>query len=800
MRDIRYALRTLARSMGLSLAAVVVLALGIGANSAIFTVVRAVLLAPLPYPEPERLVRLYERDVVGTNPYNVASAQNFFDWRSEARSFSSMGFYGDWGSSLSPSDGGLPENLTGAICDAGFFGTLGTQPRLGRVFREEDDRQDAERVVVIGHALWQRRFAGSPEAIGASVRLDGELHKVIGVMPAGFDYPSAVAQVWLPVSRMLKPNYRHMRGNHRFSVVARLKPGTSLEQARAELDGIARRIHAQYPESVTGKGANVALLAERMVSNVRPLLLVLLGAVVCVLLIACVNVGNLLLARAVAVRREVAIRAALGAGRWRIARQFLVESLLLALGGAGLGMLLAIFGTDVLIGMAGNIPRIESVRVDGAVLAFTGVVAALTGLAAGMAPALMCSAASLTMTMQEGGRSATAGRGRKIFRDTMVAIEVALSLMLLAGAGLMLKSFTRLRAVDPGFVPDRILTLRFGLPPQRYTKPALVAGFYRDLLDRARNIPGVESAGLVTVAPLAGHQMDNVFTVDGRAPLPPGQFLDAVVRAADPGYFKAAGIRLLRGRVFRDADWLETADKTVISERMATMFFPNEDPIGKRIRLTPKQSYEIVGIVGDARQNLASAAEPTMYFPLYAGDITFATLVVRAAGDPNPLSLPIQKQMRGMDADLPAVTVRTMDEMMSGSTQQNRFGLTLIGLFAVLAVTLASIGLYGVLAYSVGQRTNEIGVRMALGADSRSITGLIVRQGLTPALGGIAVGIGGSLAGGRLLKTMLYDATPSDPAVLGAVAALLAAITLAACLAPARRAIKIDPAAALRGD
>ena len=800
MRDLRYALRTLSRNRGLSLSAILVLALGIGANTAIFTVVRAVLLAPLPYRDPDRLVRLYERDVIRTTPFNPVSAANFYDWQAQSNSFQSMGFYGEWQASFSPSDGGLPEILSGAICNAGFFPTLGVPPALGRTFRDDDDRPAADRVVVISDALWRRRFAGDASVIGAPIRLDGEIHTVIGVMPPAFAFPDAAARIWLPVGRVLDPAFRQMRGVHRFSAVARLKPGIPIAQARAQLDGIARRILQQHPAELTGKGANVAALADRMVTGVRTMLLVLLGAVACVLLIACVNVGNLLLARAVAARREIAVRTALGAGRARIARQFLTESLLLSLAGAAAGILLASLATDLLIHMAGYIPRIETVRVNGAVLAFTTAVAVLTGIALGLVPALMSSSASLSHGMREGGRSATTGRGARFFRDSVIAFQVALSLVLLMGAGLMLKSFALLRSVDPGFVPDRLLTIRFSLPEQRYKAPSRIAAFYRDLLDRVRVMPGVAAAGMVTVPPLGGHFLDNSFTVDGRPPLPQGQFLDAVVRAADPDYFRAAGIPIRRGRVFTAADSLAAADKAVITESMAAAFFPNEDPIGKRLRLNPRQAYEIVGIVGDTRQNLAALPEPTMYFPLFQGDTSFATLMIRAAGDPNLLSLPVQKEMRQLDPDLPAVTVKTIDEMMWGGTQQNRFGLTLIAIFAALAVVMAAIGLYGVLAYMIGRRAGELGIRIALGAPGSAITQLVVWQGLKPAIAGVLAGIAGGLACARFLKTLLFQVSPADPAVLAAVVILFFVITLAACAIPARRAARIDPAVALRAD
>jgi predicted permease len=807
MREIRYAFRTLVRNRGLSFAAILVFALGIGANTAIFTVVRAVLIAPLPYPDPDRIARLYERDVVGTEPFNPVSGPNFYDWKRDANGFESMGYYGDWGTSLFPSEGGLPEFLSGTICDAGFFTTLGAKPVLGRAFTEDDDRPGAERVAVISYSLWRRRFGATPNALGSSMRLDGELHNIVGVMPAGFDFPNATIDVWLPINRMLNPSFRTQRGNHRFNVVGRLKSGVSLDQARSEVDGIARRIKDQNPGTLTGKGANVVSLAERMTVDVRPTLYLLLGAVAFVLVIGCVNVANLLLSRAVSARSEVAIRIALGASATRIAVQFLTESLLLSLAGAGAGIVLSQYGTDVLIKMAGYtdfgvrpIPRIDSAHLDASVLAFTVCLAVLTGFAVGVLPAITAPLNGLTPMMRESTRSMTAGRSRRFFRDTMLAIEVALSLMLLIGAGVMLKSLAQLRAVDAGFNPDRMLTIRFSLPTNRYNTPALVASFYRDVLDRVRSTPGVESAGLVTVAPLRGHFMDNTFAIDGHPPLPAGQFLDAVVRSADPGYFKAAGIRLKRGRAFSSSEWLDNADKAVITESMASTFFPNEDPIGKRIRISQNQSFEVVGIVGDTRQNLAAMPEPMMYFPIFKGDYAFATLMIRGSGDPNLLSLPVQKQMRSLDPELPALTVHTIDEMVDGATQRNRFGFTLIALFAALAVILASVGLYGVLAYSVSQRTNELGVRVALGANDSTITKLIVWQALRPASAGIVVGIVGAYACSRLLQTMLYNVTAMDPAVLAAVILVLILVTLAASFIPARRATLVDPVVALRSE
>jgi predicted permease len=800
MRDLRYALRALARNPSFSVAAILVLALGIGANSAIFTVVQAVLLAPLPYRSPDRLVRLYERNVVGDNPFNIVSWPNFSDWRSESKSFSDMAVYGDIAVSFSPSDGGLPENLSGAMCTYNLFSTLGVAPAMGRGFLSDDDRPDAEQVVMISDSLWRQRFGASRGVIGTRTRIDGKSYNIVGVMPPGFDFPASSVKIWMPVWRKLRPSAGQNRGNHRFNVIARLNPGVSVVEAGSELDGIARRIKQQYPGVPTGAGASVALLRDRTVANVRPMLLILMGAVACVLLIACVNVTNLLLARAAARKRELAIRASLGAGRLELMKQFLTESLLLSIAGAALGLVLASWGTEALIKMAGAIPRIEMVRVNASVLWFTVAVALLTGIVVGLVPAFSSARAALTPAMQESSRSSTAGRSRRAFRNVLVAIEVALSVILLLGSGLMLKSFARLNAVDPGFVPDRLLTIRFSLPDVRYKEPAKRAEFYESLTAHVRTIPGVSAVGLVTVLPLAGHVMDNTFTIEGQPPPPPGHFLDAVFRSADPDYFQTVGIPLKRGRVFTPFDRLDAAKKAIITESMAAQFFPNEDPIGKRLLGISDKPYEIVGIVGDTRQNLSLPPEPTMYFPLLEGGYGFAALVIRAAGDPNSLSLPVQKEMRRLDADLPAVTVRTMVEVASLQTTQSRFGLTLIALFGGLALVLALMGLYGVLAYSIGQRTNELGIRIALGASSPAIARMVVWQGMKPAAAGVVAGVLLGSAATRLLQSLLFEVTPNDVPVLLAVVAVLSAVALMACFLPAWRAMRVDPVVALRAE
>jgi predicted permease len=551
---------------------------------------------------------------------------------------------------------------------------------------------------------------------------------------------------------------------------------------------------------VTGKGATVARVDERLVARVRPMLLVLLGAVACVLLIACVNVTNLLLARALSRRREVAVRVAVGASRGQILKQFLTESSLISLSGAAFGLLLASAGTGVLIKMAGYIPRMETVRVDATVLAFTAAIAILSGLAVGIVPAMSSWRSGLTSAMQEGGRSATTGRSRALFRDALVAAEVALSLMLLVGAGLMLKSFSKLRIVDAGFSAERVLTILFNLPAKRYPTPAQVAGFYETLGERTRALPGVEDAGFVTQAPLAGHWSDSVFTIDGMPPPQPGQYMDALRLSVDPEYFKTMEIPLIRGRFFTRDDRLDAAGKAIVSEAMAKAYLAGEDPIGKRIRGWNMDGYEIIGVVGDTRKDLATEPQPAIYTPYAEGIERRATIVVRTSGDPNLMSLPVQKVMQDIEADMPAVTVRTIDELRQGGAQQARFGLSLIGLFAGLAVVLASIGLYGVLAYSVGQRTNELGIRMALGADSPSIAKLVVWQGMKPAAIGIVAGVLGGFGATRLLQSVLFDVSPNDPGVMAAVVALISVIAMAASLVPAWRATRIDPVVALRAE
>lgn len=801
-QDLRYAWRVLWLNPGFTMGVALVLGLGIGANSAIFTVVNAVLLAPLPYRDPDRLVRLYEHSPIGEGVYNVVSPANFFDWQSEAKSFVEMALYSGETFNLSGRDGTLPDRLQGQICSYNLFSTLGAQPSLGRTFLPEDDRAEAERTAIISQSLWRRRFAGQPAVLGSVIRLDGESYKLVGVMASGFGYPDSETQLWTPVWRNRPPENKLSRGNHHYDVVARLRPGVSVEQAGAELNGIARRIKRLHPTELTGDGATVALLHDRIVSGARTLLLILLGAVACVLLIACVNVTNLLLARAVSRRKEVAIRLALGAGRMRLLRQFLVESTLLAAMGAMLGLLFANWGVRLLTGAASSgIPRLASVHVSVVVYLFTFAVAMITGIGVGLAPAFSSSGLNPALAIHETGRSSAGSHRRRLWSDLLVAVEVTLSLVLLISAGLLLKSFARLRAVDPGFTPEGVLTMRFSLPDAQYKTPAQRTAFFENLLARVRALPGVTEAGVVTILPVTGHWWDETFTIEGRPPLPPGQFLDALVRGADPGYFRTMRIPLKRGRFFLPAERLDTARQVIISESMARTFFPGEDPLGKRLSgLFGSRPYEIVGIVGDVRKELAAEPEPTMYFQLLRGGFNSAALAVRTAGDPNTLALPIQREVSRIDPDLPVVSVLTMEEVLSKGASPRLFSLTLLGLFAGLATVLAAIGLYGLLAYSIRERTAELGIRMALGATSGRILRLALVQGLRPALFGIVAGTAVSAGAARILQSLLFQVESFDPYVFVLVAALLMGIALIACAVPARRASCIAPAVALRAE
>ena len=810
--DVRFALRQLRTHPGFAIVAILVLALGLGGNAAMFGVVNAVLLQPLPYADPQRLVGLFERDVVGEEPFNVVAPANFLDWQKQARNFEEIAASGETAFNLASATGSFtPERIDGSYCSANLFATLGVMPAVGRSFRDDEDRLGAARVAIISYDLWQHRFGGAQDIVHRQIRLDSELYNIVGVMPRSFGYPYRTVKAWVPLQRYLPAEQLRSHSHHMLTVIGRLRPGVGVAQARAEIDGMARRFKQEHPEEIAGKGGNVAPLYDHSVNynvqGVRASLLVLFGAVGCVLIIACVNVANLLLTRALGRQREVAIRSAVGATRARIVRQLLTESVILSLlGGAG-GLLLASFATDALAAHAPNaayLPGIDRIGVDQWVFLFTFGVALITGIAAGLFPAFQGSRSDIVESLK--GRSVSTGRSHARFRDVLVAAEVALSLVLLAGAGLLLHSFSRLQNVHTGVRTDHTLTMAIALPEVSYKTPAQVSNFYRQMIDRVHAVPGVQAAGLVTCAPVDGHCGDNVFEIEGRK-LPPGKLLDALYRQADPGYFKAAGIPLLEGRTFTPHDVADFDDTNprlgavVVSESWARSFLPGEDAIGKRMYLpddSPTRKnphFEIVGVVGDVVKHLDAPVQPTMYFPLTRHE---AYIVLHTSGDAHSVAAAARREINALDHDLPVFEIRTMDEIIGQSAQNREFSVLLLGLFAALALGLAAVGLYGVLSYVVSQRTAEIGIRMALGAPSSEVRRLVLVQGMKPALAGIVAGLIGAAFSTKLLGGLLFGVGAGDPLTFVSVPLVLLSVAVIACLIPAVRATRIDPTRALR--
>jgi putative ABC transport system permease protein len=802
-QDIKFGCRALAKNPGFTAVAVLALALGVGANSAIFSVVNATLLNPLPFPEEGQLLRLGEgtRGGQGAPERGSFSYPDYKDVQAQTRTLAHVSAYLNSGSMLT--DEGLEqERVYGADVPPEYFDVLGVKPQLGRVFTAEEDRPDSG-VVVISHGLWQRRFGGRPDVIGQQLRMRSTPATVIGVMPKGFEYPFRADRqdFWEPLNDRPIPD-REQRDNHSYYVIGRMKPGVTVGQANAELDTISRRLEQQYPDSNAAVVVAGASMHEELTRDVRPALLILLGAVGLVLLIACANVANLLLARAAGRQKEMAIRAALGASRWRVVRQLLVESLLLALAGGALGLLLALWGTDLLVAAGpADIPRVSQAGLDARVLAFTLIVSVATGIFFGLVPALQASRPDLTGALKEGSRGSTEGLRRNRFRSALVVAEVAVSLVLLIGAGLLMRSFVRLLQTDPGFDPARVVALDIPLGRQRYDTPEKQDSFFAQLLSRARAVPNVEAAGVVNNLPF-GNSVDQLqFDIEGRPPFPPGAKPQAHYTVVSPGYFDALKIPLRSGRMLTEHDDARSPNVTLISEAFARKFFAGENPVGQRIM--PDESVpplEIVGVVGDARRtSLASEAEPEFYVPFGQAAQRRMNLVVRAgAGDPLALTSSLRGAVAELDKEQLIWQTRTLDQMVAASVAGRRFNMTLLGLFAGVAMLLAALGLYGVMAYSVTRRTHEIGVRMALGARGSDVLRMVVGQGMRLALLGVAVGLAAAFAVTRVLASLLYGVTTTDPLTYAGLAALLASVAFLASYLPARRATKVDPMEALR--
>jgi putative ABC transport system permease protein len=825
--DLRYGFRILLKRPGFAAVAVLTLALGVGVNTAIFSVVDAVLLRPLPYPQSDRLVMLWTTMRSQGIPTSGSALPDYREWRDRCRSFEGLaGFYY---SDFNLAGGGAePERAQGARVTANLFPVLGVRPALGRAFLPEEEQFGRHHVVILSHGLWQRRYGGDPEVVGRAVSVGGEAYTVVGVMPEGtafFDNQPAV-ELWTPIS--FAPGDRmDSRNNYFVYLVGRLKDGVTLEQAQAEVSAIAVQLQQEAKEG-PGFGGLVVPLHEQLVGDVRTILLVLLGAVAFVLLVACVNVANLLLARATTREKEFAIRASLGASRGRIIRQSLMESLLLGLAGGGAGLLLAGWAMGALVALLpSSLPRHNAIEVDGRVLAFTLLISLLTTLVFGLLPALQAARSDAQSALAEGGRGGTSGRRRSRLRDLLVAAEVALALVLLVGAGLMIQSFVRLSRVDTGFSARNVLTMRVSLSDAKYplplnvnSPPPAAVGFYDQLLERVRGLPGVQAAGVSTILPLgAGNGWGKLFSVEGHpAPASIDQVPNVRFALVSPDYFRALGVAVRGGRAFDEHDTEKSQPVAIINETAARRFFPDEDPLGKTVWLGPPENLlpppppgednhfvrrTVVGVVADVKgSNLSRAAQAEVYAPYKQnkreGWNNNFMLAVRAGGEPKELLPAIRAQVRALDPEQPVTDVATMEERLGRSLSQQRFTTLLLGLFAGVALLLAAVGVYGVMSYAVAQRTHEIGIRMALGAQGRDVLRLVVRHGMLLTLAGVGAGVACALALTRVMSSLLYGVSATDPLTFAGVPVLMALVALAACLAPARRATRVDPMVALR--
>jgi putative ABC transport system permease protein len=792
MRDARYSLRQLARTPGFTLVAVVTLALGIGASSAIFSVVNGVLLKPLPYPEPDSLV-LVNEIVPQYGTFSVAPA-NFLDWRQQNTVFERIAAFNS--DRVTYIDKGQPEMWFGAAVSWDLIDLLRVAPALGRSLRAEEDAPGKNGVVVISHGLWQRRFGGDPAVLGRSVTLSGLPATIVGVMPPGFSFPSGTTDYWRPIAIAANPT----RGGHFLGVVARRKSGVSLEQARAEMKTIAERLALQYPKNSANESADVAALHEQVVRGIRPALLTLLAAVGVVILIACANVANLLLVRASVREREIAIRTALGASRRRLVMQMLSESLVLAVAGGGLGLLLAYLAIPAVQQLSGgSIPRAGNVAIDLRVLSFAVAVSIATGVLFGLVPAWQASRTTVSAVLKEGGRSGS-GAGGHWIRSSLLVGEVALSIVLLVGAILLLRSFVKITNVDPGFRPERVMAFRVALPNASYPEAHQRVAFFDQLLERLSSVPGVTAAAMIQALPVRGDYMLS-FAIDGRPPAKDGEEPSANHRVVSPDYFKALGIPLRRGRVFAPRDAEKTPMVAVVDEAFVARHFPGEDPIGHGLDIGngTDGSYEIVGVVGNVRYGgLGEAPRPTMYVPFKQDVFSSMWMLMSTDGDPARLADQARQALLQVDRGLPAFSLTTLATVLSESVAQRRFSMLLLATFALVALFLAAVGLYGVVAYTVSQRTQEIGVRMAIGAQRADVLRMVLGGGMKLSLIGLAVGLAAALALAELVTTLLFGVEPFDPASYGATAAVLLAVSLLACYVPARRATLVDPIVAIR--
>jgi len=804
LQDIRYGVRMLVHKPGVTVLAVIALALGIGASAAIFSVVNTVLLRPLPYANGNRLVMIWEQNRPRARDRNVISPANFLDWREQSQSFQDMSAF--YGSPYNLTGLGDPEEVTGMAASTSLFDVLGSHPILGRTFTQEDGVPGKDNVAVLGYPFWQKHFGGDRSVVGKTFVLNSVTITVIGVMPEGFDFfvkensfIKKAPEFWLPIVFTARSR---VRGGRSLSAVGVLKPGVTVEQARGEMNALGSRLEQQYPDFNKGWGINLVPLHTQFSGDLKRPLIILLVTVGFVLLIACANVANLLMARSVARQKEFAIRAALGAGRLRIVRQLLTESLLLSLAGCIIGLLVARWGVDALLGISPrDLLSFTSVSLDRRVLGFALALSVLTSVIFGLLPALEASHPNTNESLKEGGRGASVGRGHRVLNCFVVA-QVALSLMLLIGSGLMIKSLMRLQSVDPGFDADNLLTVSVSLPRAKYAEAPKKIEFFQQLLARVRQLPGVGAAGAASAPPFTGAGAATGFLIEGQPPLTSAEKPTTDVRVVDQDYFRTMKIPLIKGRTFTDREETQSTHVVIISEALARQHFPNQDPLGKRITVDMKDENdpcEIVGVVGDVKwKGLDLETRPMVYWPhseLVYGSLV---LVVRSNGDPGSMAAAIQREVRALDRDQPVSDVRTMNQLLADSISRSRFATLLLGIFAVVALLLASLGIYGVMSYAVTQRTNEIGIRIALGATRNNVVLLVLRRGMFLATSGVAIGVVGSLALTRLLAGLLFGVSVTDPSTFGLVPVLLLAIAFLAIYLPARRATRVDPLVALR--
>jgi predicted permease len=803
-RDLRYGLRTLRRTPGFTLIAIVVMALGIGANIALFTVVRSVLLKPLPYRDAGRLVLMYENDKDRPHhtPWLPVDAGSFWEWQRAAQSEAQMALVSPFqGYNVSAEGGKLPEVIDAAWCTGNFFSLLGVQPMLGRGFTADDDKPGAAATAILSAGFWKRRYGADPAIVGKTIWLDAKPYTIIGVLSAAFVYSGAfggnTVQLWTPVNHEAPSSLLHTYGDHEFQVAARLAPGISLAALESRLDALQKQIKTAHPEPAVHDGVIGRTMLDDAVHDYKTPLYALLAATGCVLLIACMNVAGLLVARAASRNKEFAIRTALGGGRLRLIRERLIESLLLSAAGGAIGVLLSWGALEWLIHARQDMNRVEAIRTDGVVAAFTLAVIGLCAIFSGLVSTLSSGGESLIAGLQEGSRSHSSGTSRALLRRVLLALEVGLTVVLLVAAGLLLKSFERLRSADIGVPVDNVLTMRMSLPDARYKEPGKRIAFFEQLIAGVRALPGVSGAGLVSTAPGEGWNGDNLMSIVEHPPLPIGQGLDFMVRGAEPGYFQAIGLPLLEGRIFRSDERMEKANVALISHGAAQQYFPGEDPIGKHIK-SPDGVWEVIGVVGNMRWNIAQPPQPTIYWPIYGNGYSYATIVVGAPRDVDSLAIPVQKIVGRLDRDLPVWNVMTLREAIGKSTINSEFDSILVLVFASIALVLAAAGLYGVLAYLVAQRTIEFGIRIALGARRDHLLRKVLFDGIRPALVGLLAGLAASAASVRLIRSMLYETQPLDPAVFATVAGVFLLVAIAACLVPAWHAARLDPMQALR--